>query len=371
MIIMALDHVRDFIHRGAMQFSPTDFTRTTPAIFMTRWVTHFCAPAFMFTAGLGAFFYWQNHRTKAQLSRFLATRGLWLILLELTVMQFAYNFTFSKNLPLLLVVLWVLGACMVALAALVWLPGRVLAVISVAAILLHNCLDGIAPAKFGTLAPVWNVLHQPGAFKAGSVVVLVAYPLIPWIAVMSLGFCAGRVFLMEAAARRRVLITTGITASIGFVVIRAINMYGDPVPWSSAHWLSFLNCTKYPPSLDFLLMTLGPVLLALAWFDLHPPGPASPLIVFGRVPLFYFVLHFCAAHLAAAGLAVTSYGEGAFKFIFQPVPSMGGQGFPPGFGYGLWVAYTVWAAIVVALYPVCKWFMGIKASRRDWWLSYL
>ena len=375
MIIMALDHVRDFIHRGAMQFSPTDFSKTTPEIFLTRWITHFCAPAFMFTAGLGVFFWWHQKRTRGELSGFLLTRGLWLMALELTVMRLAYNFNFSLNEPVLLVVLWVLGACMVGMAALVWLPARVLAVASIATIVLHNCLDPIRAAQFGSFAWLWNVLHQSGGLQVGGTVVVVAYPLIPWVAVMAAGFCFAPVFLKEPEARRRILIRAGAAATVGFVVLRAINSYGDPVPWSSAKWplLSFLNCTKYPPSLAFLLMTLGPMLLALAFFDRFAPGSWNPLIVFGRVPLFYFILHFYAAHAAAAGLAWIRYGHAALQFIFHPVPSMGAPAklFPPDFGYDLWAAYAVWAAIVLALYPACRWFGRIKATHRSWWLSYL
>ena len=378
MIIMALDHVRDFIHHDAMSFSPTDLTRATPALFLTRWVTHFCAPIFMLTAGIGAFLWWQNKRTKRQLSSFLLTRGLWLVALELTVMRLAYNFNFSASYPMLLLVLWDLGACMVGMAALVWLPARWLTVVSVATIALHNRLDKIRASQFGSAAGLWNVIHQVGAFRWAGRTVLVGYPLVPWIAVMAAGFCLGHLFFLDVVSRRRILVALGGALTIGFVILRMLNRYGDPAPWStqkSAAYtlLSFLNCTKYPPSLIFLLMTLGPSLFALAWFDRLKFSPANPLIVFGRVPLFYFIAHFWAAHIAAAALAWIRYGEGAFKFIFLPVPSMGGpaQAFPAGFGYDLWVAYAVWIAIVVALYPACRGFASLKARRRDWWMSYL
>ncbi|MEW5918461.1 MAG: heparan-alpha-glucosaminide N-acetyltransferase domain-containing protein [Gemmatimonadota bacterium] len=376
MIIMALDHVRDFIHNGAMTFQPTDLTRTTPILFFTRWITHICAPTFMFTAGLAAFFWWRRGKTKGQLSTFLLTRGVWLIVLELTVMRLAYNFDFSQEYPFFLLVLWVLGLCMMGLALLVWLPIPALAAVSVAMIFLHNTLDSVNAGQFGTLAGVWNVLHQPGAFPLGGALVFVAYPLVPWVGVMALGFAFGRIFQMERDVRGRYLIWIGSAASVGFLVLRAINGYGDPVPWqqqpSTAFTvLSFLNTTKYPPSLSFLLMTLGPMLLILAWFDAPRWKDSNPLIVFGRVPLFYFVLHFFAAHAAAAILAVVRYGRDALTFIFQPVPSMGGQSYPPQFGYDLWVAYLVWAGIVITLYPVCRWFAELKARRRAWWLSYL
>jgi uncharacterized membrane protein len=378
MVLMALDHVRDFVHRGAMSYSPTDLAQTTPPLFFTRWVTHVCAPTFMFLAGVGAFLWWRGKRTKLQLSTFLLTRGLWLVALELTAMRLAFNFNLSLQYPILLVVLWALGVSMIGLALLVWLPLRVLAALSVAVIVLHTCLDGVRAAQFGPSAWAWNVLHQPGAFPLGSATVIVAYPLVPWVAVMALGFCFGPLFRMDRAVRRRYLAVIGAAAVLGFVVLRALNGYGDPQPWAVQHSptytvLSFLNTTKYPPSLDFLLMTLGPALLALAWFDRPGLKPSNPLVVFGRVPLFFFVVHFYAAHAAAEVLALARYGTGAMRFMFQPLPPMGGppHSFPAQFGYDLWVVYLVWALLVLALYPVCRWFAAVKAKRRDWWLSYL
>jgi uncharacterized membrane protein len=378
MILMALDHVREFVHRGAMSNSPTDLARTTAALFLTRWVTHVCAPAFMFTAGMGAFLWWQQSRTREQLSTFLLTRGFWLLVLELTVMRLAYNFDFSQRYPLLLLVLWALGACMIGLAALVWLPLRALAVLSIAVVTLHNCLDYVTASQFGASAGIWNLIHEAGAFRLAGATVIVGYPLVPWIAVMALGFCFGRVFLMESSLRRRYLVAIGAASTLAFVVIRALNRYGDPVPWSTQSSvidtaLSFLNTTKYPPSLAFLLMTLGPALLALAYFDLAELKPSNPLVVFGRVPLFYFVIHFYAAHATAIVLAWLRYGRASLTFAFHPVPSMGGprELFPAGFGYDLWVVYVVWTLIVLGLYPACRWFARIKGARRDWWLSYL
>jgi uncharacterized membrane protein len=378
MIIMALDHVRDFIHRAAMSSSPTDLASTTPVLFFTRWITHICAPTFMFTAGLGAFLWWQRGKTKRELSTFLLTRGLWLVLLELSVMQFAYYFKLSLQYPVLLLVLWVLGLSMIGLSLLVWLPMRVLAAASVAVIVLHNLLDKVNASQFGAAGGLWNLLHQIGAFRVDGATFVVGYPLIPWIAVMALGFCCGSLFLGERTARRQQLFVIGAAMTLGFVILRALNGYGDPAPWapqSSSVFtlLSFLNTSKYPPSLAFLLMTLGPMFLLLAWFDRATLKESNPLVVFGRVPLFYFVAHFYAAHIAAVLLALIRYGSDAVRFIFHPVPSMGGprELFPPQFGYDLWVAYVVWVVIVIALYPVCRWFARVKAERRDWWLSYL
>jgi uncharacterized membrane protein len=379
MIIMALDHVRDFFHRAAMSSSPTDLRVTTPALFLTRWVTHICAPTFMLTAGLGAYLYWwTGRRTKTHLSRFLVTRGLWLIGLELTVMQLGYNFDISSSYPIFLLVLWVLGACMVAMAALVWLPLSALAALSVSTIVLHHLLDGVSPSTFGSFAPVWNVLHQVGAFPFAGRIFIAAYPLVPWIAVMALGFCLGPLFLKPVTQRRRTLIAGATGLTVGFVIVRALNVYGDPAPWSAQSSpvltaMSFVNATKYPPSLAFLLMTLGPALLLLGVFEGMSFSRRSPLIVFGRVPLFYFVLHFFAAHAAAIVAAVVVHGTPAWSFMLQPVPSMGGpaQAFPPNFGYDLWVTYLAWLIIVAGLYPICAWFAGIKEQHPTWWLSYL
>jgi len=378
MVIMAIDHVRDFIHRAAMTSQPTDLASTTPTLFFTRWITHIVAPTFAFTAGLGAYLWWQRGKSKRELSTFLLTRGLWLVLLELTVMRLAYNFNVSLQYPFLLLVLWVLGLSMIGLALLVWLPIRVLAVLSVAGIVLHNLLDNVNAAQFGSAAGWWNLVHQVGAFSVAGKLFIVGYPLIPWIAVMSLGFCFGPLFLKERAERRRYLTIIGAAATLGFVILRALNGYGDPAPWSAQSsptftLLSFLNTTKYPPSMAFLLMTLGPMCLLLAWFDRPGFKESNPLVVFGRVPLFYFVAHFYAAHIAAVLLALVRYGSDALRFIFLPVPSMGGprELFPPQFGYDLWVAYVVWAVIVVGLYPLCRWFAGVKARRRDWWVSYV
>lgn len=377
MVIMALDHVRDFFHADAMLFSPTDLTRTTPVLFFTRWITHYCLPVFMFAAGMGVFFYGRSH-TRGQLSRFLWTRGLWFIALELTVMQFAYNFNFSWRYLILLLILWIFGICMIAMAALIYVPMRWLAALSVAVILLHNCLDGIRAAQFGSAAWAWNLLHQPGVIPVAGKPVLVTYTFLPWIAVMAAGFCFGRVFQLEPEARRNVMLRLGLAMTVAFIALRALNHYGDPVPWTHQKStlftvLSFLNCTKYPGSLDFLLMTLGPALLVLVWFDRMAFKPANPFVVFGRVPMFYFILHFYLIHVLAVLAAWLRYGSSAAHFIFNPLPSMGGPAklFPVNFGYSLWTAYGVWLLAVVLLYPVCRWFANVKRRRRDWWLSYL
>jgi uncharacterized membrane protein len=378
MVIMALDHVRDFFHAAAMSsFSPTDLSRTTTVLFFTRWITHFCLPVFMFAAGMGVYLYGRN-RTKGQVSRFLWTRGLWFVMLELTVMQLAYNFNFSLRYLVLLLILWIFGICLLAMAALVYMPVRWLAVLSVAVMLLHNCLDGISAAQFGSGAWIWDLLHQPGIIPAGRKLVLVTYTFLPWIGVMAAGFCFTRVFQLEPEARRRTMLRLGLALTILFIALRAVNRYGDPTPWSHQKSvlftvLSFLNCTKYPGSLDFLLMTLGPALLVLAWFDRRTFKPANPLVVFGRVPMFYFILHFYLIHALAVLAAWLRYGSSVGRFMFNPLPSMGGPRalFPPDSGYSLLTVYGVWLLVLVLLYPVCRWFAKVKSTRRDWWLSYL
>jgi uncharacterized membrane protein len=374
MIIMALDHVRDFFSSAAMRFSPEDLTRTTPALFFTRWITHFCAPVFMFTAGLGAFYWLNRGRRASELSIFLVKRGLWLVLLDFTAVSFILFFQIASG-TVILNVLWALGWSMVILALLVHLPFRVLAGLSVATIALHNLLDPIDPKTFGGLSWLWTVLHRQGVMYTGPPLVILAYPLIPWFAVMAAGFCFGRIMLLAPEDRRRWMVRLGLAMIAAFCVLRGMNVYGDLVPWSAkipgTAVLSFLRCTKYPPSLDFLLMTLGPALLVLAWFEKLRFSPINPLIVFGRVPFFYFVAHICLAHLLAFPLALLRYGH--MEFLVKPSRAMGGAPslYPPGYGYSLGVVYLIWIGVVIALYPVCLWFGRLKQRRRDWWLGYL
>jgi len=376
MILMALDHIRDFVSSAAMSFSPTDLTRTTAAIFFTRWITHFCAPVFAFTAGIGAFL-WARRRTKAQLSRFLLARGLWLIVLELTVLRFIlyFNFRYHDTLIILLVI-WMLGLSMLLLAAVVHLPVRWLAALSIAMIATHNLLDGVDAARFGSAAWLWNILHQQGIFRFHSDTVLIAYPLIPWPAVMALGYCFGSVLLWDPTRRERFLLRLGLALSVAFVLLRALNVYGDPAPWSRQSsvlftMLSFLNCTKYPPSLAFLLMTLGPAFIAMAWLERVRLSANHAVIVFGRVPFFYYVVHLAVIHVLAIVMGFLRYGKASFLLL--PAPSLGGpaEAFPANYGYDLWVVYVVWVAVIVMTYPMCRWFAQLKQRRHDWWLSYL
>ena len=360
MVIMALDHVRDFFHSEAMNFQPDNLTRTTAAIFFTRWITHFCAPVFMFTAGASAFLWFRNGHTRSELSKYLWKRGLWLVLLELTVLRLAFNFSLTTG-PILLTVLWALGWSMVALGFLSRLPLRWLAILSISTIVLHNLFDGMG----------WKVLHQPGVIPLGGAVVIVAYPLIPWIAVMSAGFCFGYVLVMDPDARQRWLLRIGLALTAAFVIIRAANIYGDPQPWSTLTLLSFLRVTKYPPSLDFLLMTLGPATLMLAWFYRVRPAQPNPFVVIGRVPLFYFLVHLFLTHALTIPYALVRYGRAAF--LLNPLPSAGGPAvaFPPDYGYPLWIVYLTWALVVALMYPLCLWFGKLKQTGQRGWLAYL
>jgi uncharacterized membrane protein len=378
MMLMAIDHIRDYVSRSAMQFLPTDLSRTTAAIFLTRWLTHFCAPVFVLTAGLGAFF-WMNrgHRSKTDLSRFLVTRGIWLILVEITVMRMIMFFQISFRQHLvLLIILWAIGISMIALAALVHLPFRVLAGLSIAIIILHNLLDPISSQSFGRAAWVWEILHQRGLITFMGIRFVTGYPALPWIGVMSLGYCLGTIFLWDAARRRRFLLRVGLALTAAFIVVRAINLYGDPARWShqsSALFtaLSFLNTTKYPPSLDFLLMTIGPALAVMGWLERFHFSFANPLIVFGRVPFFFYVAHMLLAHLLAVGMNSVRYGPHAF--LLMPPPSMGSPSnlFPPDYGFPLWTVYAVWIVVLLLLYPACRWFASVKQNHHEWWLSYL
>ena len=380
MVIMLLDHTRDFTHWAVFQFDPTDLTRTSPALFLTRWITHFCAPVFVFLAGTSAFLQLSRGKSKKELSRFLWTRGLWLIFLEFTVIRFAVLMNLDYTFLGAVQVIWVLGWSMIALAALIHLPIKVVGIFGVAMMVLHNILDMVDVQQWqgpgspvpSAAAKLWLVLHESGAFPVAgwpSPVLFVLYPLIPWIGVMAAGYAFGAVYEMEPDRRRGFLLRLGLGVTAAFIALRALNFYGDPSQWSVQKSglftvLSFLNVTKYPPSLLFLLMTLGPAMIALWWFE-RPIRNAlgRALVTFGRVPMFFYVLQWYTAHFMGIGLHMAAD---------RPVILSPGFGPPPAnFGFGLGVTYAVWIAGTLLLYPLCRWFAGVKARRRDWWLSYL
>ena len=371
MIVMALDHTRDFFANGG--FNPRDVTDT--ALFLTRWVTHFCAPTFIFLAGISAFLYGAQGRNNqahgtADVSRFLVTRGLWLVLIEFTVVRLGWSFDIHFS-YFVAQVIFAIGVSMVALSAIVHLPRGAIAVIGLAMIAGHNALDGIKAEQLGAAAPLWHLLHQPGLFDiAPGVKFFVLYPLIPWIGVMAAGYALGPVFTQERAARVQQLFMLGAAVTLGFFVLRATNLYGDPAPWAIqdnvlATVLSFINCEKYPPSLLYLGMTLGPALMLVAAFEWFRGPVADWIATFGRVPFFYYVVHIFLLHALAIVFAWVTIGE--IGFLFGPLAGRK----PTTYGMGLAGIYAVWLAVVVALYPLCRWFAGIKRRRTEWWWSYL
>lgn len=372
MVLMALDHVRDYF--GAAGINPTDPATTTVPLFFTRWITHFCAPAFFLLTGTGAYLS-SRRRGKAGLARFLFTRGLWLIVLDTVILRsLAWQFNFDFRVTLLLV-LWGLGWSMITLAVLVrWSP-TVSAVFGLTLIAGHNLLDGVNASTLGAARPLWLILHQPGLLLPGPHFVLVAYPLIPWVGVTAVGYALGQVFEWDAARRRAFLWRAAVGLTIAFVVVRWLNAYGDPQHWAAQRSvvftvLSFLNTTKYPPSLLFLLMTLGPTLLFLRAVDAGVPRWLRPAEVFGKVPMFYFVLHVLLIHLLA--LVACWFRYGSVHWVFEsPRPDMYPFTQPPGWPLPLPPIYAIWVLVVVTLWPLCRWYASLKARRRDWWLSYL
>jgi uncharacterized membrane protein len=368
-VIMALDHARDFF--TAVRFEATDLTQTTAALFLTRWITHFCAPVFVFLAGTSAFLYQARGRSRGEVSRFLLTRGLWLVLLEWTLVRWAWMFNFNYTTEVLFVqVIWVIGVSMIVLAGLIHLPLGAVAAIGIGMIAGHNLLDGVSPESLGRWAPLWILLHAQAPIPLrGDQVLFVIYPLVPWIGVMAAGYAFGSLLLWPADERRRLLLRLGCGLTLGFLVLRAANVYGDPAPWSpqasaGRTVLSFLNTTKYPPSLLFLLMTLGPAIALLPLLERLRGPLARAVRVDGRVPLFFYVLHLALIHALAIGVAaLAGFDPRRFRHVWMFLP--------PDWGYGLPVVYLVWAAVVLALYPACRWFAGVKARRREAWLSYL
>lgn len=372
MVIMALDHSRDFFSNSHAYFDPIDVSQTTVAFFFTRWITNFCAPVFSFLAGVGAFLSASHGRPKSEVARLLLTRGLWLVFLELAVMRVCWYFNFDYTV-LKAGVIWCLGWSMVALAGLIFLPGRVLWALSLAMIAGHNLLDGLRPQDFGSLSGLWTVLHGKGVVElADGVRMLVVYPLIPWIGIMAAGFLCGPVIRWEQAARRRATLWAGLALTLAFAALRWLNVYGDPHPWSTQPealftFLNALGCEKYPPSLSYLLMTMGPAFLLLAAMDRPSlPGWLRPVLIFGRVPFLFYVLHLPLLHGMAVPWAFMRYGEAPWLFANPP-----GVSWPHEFQFDLPLTYGAWVLAVLLLYPVCKWFAGIKATRKDWWLSYL
>jgi uncharacterized membrane protein len=368
MIVMALDHVRDYF--TPYPWDPTDLSKASAALFLTRWITHYCAPIFVFLAGTSAYLYRRNSGcSRAHLQWFLVTRGLWLVLLEVTLISFFWQFGYHG---MILQTIWSIGWSMVALALLLYLPTWAMLAIAFAMIFGHNLLDGIHPQAFGEFAIGWAIVHEfyfdqvtPNFFIA------VGYPLVPWIGVMAAGYGFGRLLELERSRRDRLLIAIGLGLIALFLVLRLTNFYGDARPWApnprgfvySA--LQVLNTTKYPPSLQYLLMTLGPALVLIPLLERWRGALADKVAVFGRVPFFFYVLHLPLIHLAALIWTETAFGTSTLGDFFH-------NEFAPGYSPSLVRCYLVWAAVIVATYPLCARYAAYKRAHKDnKWLSYL
>lgn len=364
-VLMVLDHVRDYFHSIAFTADPLAMDSGDPALFMTRWVTHLCAPTFVFLSGVSIWLQRANGKSRSDLGRFLLTRGLWLIFLELTVIQYAFNFGGG----VVLLVIWAIGAAMIAMAGLVWLPRAALLGLGVALVAGHQLLAPIDPPDVGVLAPLWSAMFEVGPGLGG----LVLYPFAPWLGVMLLGYGLGPVFQRPDGERNRMILLLTGGMLVLFAVTRGINLYGDPQPWAvqaGPLWtaLSFINVSKYPPSLDYVLVTLG-VSLALLPLLGRLGGPAGGvLLTFGRTPLFAYVLHILLAHTLAlvVGSLMGVPPSAFFNMLGDP-----SRAIAAGWGFDLAGVYVAWLAVLAMLYPMSRWFEGVKRRRRDWWLGYL
>lgn len=374
MVIMALDHVRDYFHADAFRYDPTDLTQTNVALFFTRFVTHFCAPAFMLLSGTAAFLVGERKGRKA-LSRFLLTRGLWLVLLELTVVNFGWFFDISYTNTGTLVI-WALGMSMITLAGLIYLPMRLIAAIGLIMVFGHNMLDGIHFNE-GPLQYIWAVLHEPRIFSLGGITWFALYPLVPWIGVMALGYCMGSWYSpsFDGNRRRKLLWQVGLGCTALFFALRFTNWYGEALLWSeqsrtSMTILSFFNLSKYPPSLLYLLITLGPLLMVLSVTERSNGWLSQRLQVIGRVPMFYYLVHIYLIHLAAMLAAELTPGLSWTDMLLTQWVN-----FSPTlqqyYGISLLATYGVWAGIVLVLYFMCRWYDNYKRSHKHWWLSYV
>lgn len=368
MVLMALDHVRDFFHADALRYDPLDLSQTSPELFFTRWVTHFCAPVFVFLAGTGAFLSGVRGKTIPELSRFLWTRGLMLVVFELTIVEFGWKFNFGSFWAVQ--VIWAIGVSMICLAALIHLRIKTIAIFGIVMIAGHNALDGVKPEAFGDFGLLWKILHvsEPTQLTSG-INFWPIYPLIPWIGVMAAGYAFGAILLKETTQRRRMLLQVGLGMTAAFIILRAVNVYGDPVPWTQQKdtvftVLSFLNTTKYPPSLDYLLMTLGPSIALLAVFDNGLGSIGKFFVIYGRVPMFFYIIHIHFIHaLAVVAGALQGYD---FRVFFNLMFV-----FPEGYGFTLPVVYFLWIGVALIFYPACEWYGELKRRRKDVWLSYI
>ncbi len=366
MIIMALDHMRDYT--TMYHFDPADLSQTSIPIFFTRWVTHFCAPVFMFVAGVGSGLGEINGKSKKELAHFLWTRGLWLVLLELTVVKLAWTFNFTES-TIYLLVIWALGMSMITLAALIYVPKKWLLIFGLVMVFGHNLLDNINPESFGAWSFVWKLLHVQSLFNLGSLQVLAYYPVIPWIGVMTLGYVFADFYRLDARSRQPKMILLGLGLTILFFVIRGINVYGDMNPWSVQSTtgmaiVSFFNVTKYPPSLSYLLMTLGPSIILLSVFERVHGKIADFLVVFGRVPMFFYIVHLYMIHTIAVILGILQ----GYSLIDMMKDF---EKYPDDYGFGLFVSYVLWILLIIALYFLCRMYIQFKKGKTHPFFSYI
>ncbi len=375
-LLMAIDHVRDFFLVGTEQ-DPTADPNVGAAIFFTRWITHFCAPVFVLLAGTSAGLM-AARKSRGELGRFLLTRGIWLIFVEIFVISTIVTFS-PEGLPQVggarfagMQVIWAIGASMVALSACQWMGRPACLALGLMIVAAHNLLDPFWPAA--TLLeeqwPVWVALHAQMSVRAGPFLFIFIYPVLSWIGVMLLGFGVSAVFDRPAEERNVTLIRTGAALTGLFLVLRALDPYGDPNHWlrqpggSTATLIDFLNTTKYPPSLQYLLMTLGPAAILCGLADRMRGAVKDALVMFGRVPFAFYVAHFFLIHTLSVLLGMAQ----GFSFLQMKTVFLF---YPEGYGLGLAGVYVVWATVIAVLYPFCRWVAGVKERRRDWWLSYL
>ncbi|WP_298550744.1 heparan-alpha-glucosaminide N-acetyltransferase domain-containing protein [uncultured Algibacter sp.] len=374
MVIMALDHVRDYFHYGSFFSDPTNIETTTPFLFFTRFITHYCAPVFIFLAGTSAFLY-GSKKTKPELFKFLITRGVWLIILCLIVNNFLWKFDVTYSF-IILQVIWAIGLCMVLLAFAIYLPIKILLALGLLLVTSHNLLDSIILQGSSFKSIIWYILHQQQFLMIGDRFFAFAYPIIPWFGLITLGYCLGILYKKgyNPPLRNKYLLRIGLTSIVLFFIIRGINMYGDLVPWSvqdttTKTILSFFNVTKYPPSLVYLLITIGPSLLFLYAIEKVKNKITDFFLVFGRVPLFYYFLHILVIHvLAIIGMLI--FGGDWKNMILTSDVFMNAKLL--NYGYSLFVVYMVWIGVIALLYYPSKKYMIYKATNKDkWWLSYL
>lgn len=378
MIIMALDHTRDFFNKRGVTVDPLDLHTTTPILFFTRWITHFCAPVFVFLAGTSVYLMGLK-RTKRSLSTFLLKRGLWLIAVEVVLVTFAWTFDPFFNI-IVLQVIWAIGISMVILGLLVYLPYRIILILAVLIVFGHNALDYAEAARNGEVGFWWNLIHHANFSTvyrfAPHHFILIAYAFLPWTGIMLAGYCIGKIFETQITVSKRkvFLLWMGTGLILLFILLRLINGYGDPHPWMAQRnglytFLDFIKVNKYPPSLMYFCMTIGPALILLALFEQVKNRITGIINIYGRVPFFYYVLHlylihlFCVIAFYLSGNAVRDISSSSVGFYFRP----------DTFGYPLWVVYVIWITVVALLYFPCRWYNNYKNThiRNKWWLSYI